>query len=83
MNKTYESYTLESGVETLIANGVGVYYLCVPRSDTISCIVVVNYYSATTLGVVGGFTFRVTERKLYITSASLEDIRVMKIRTKY
>lgn len=82
VNDTYESFSLESGVETQIAYGTGAYYICGPVSDTLSCIAVVNYYSVATLGVVGGLTFRVTERTLYATSDGSSDIRVKKIRTK-
>ena len=82
VNDTYESFSLESGVETQIASGTGAYYICGPVSDTISCIAVVNYYSVATLGVVGGLTFRVAERTLYATSDGASDIRVKKIRTK-
>jgi len=81
VNDTYESFSLESGVETQIAYGTGAYYICGPVSDTLSCIAVVNYYSVATLGVVGGLTFRVTERTLYATSDGSSDIRVKKIRT--
>ena len=81
VNDTYESFSLESGVETQIAYGTGAYYICGPISDTLSCIAVVNYYSVATLGVVGGLTFRVTERTLYATSDGSSDIRVKKIRT--
>ncbi len=82
VNDTYESFSLESGVETQIAYGTGAYYICGPVSDTLSCIAVVNYYSVATLGVVGGLTFRVAERTLYATSDGASDIRVKKIRTK-
>ena len=82
VNDTYESFSLESGVETQIAYGTGAYYICGPVSDTLSCIAVVNYYSVATLGVVGGLTFRVAERTLYATSDGAADIRVKKIRTK-
>lgn len=82
VNDTYESFSLESGVETQIAYGPGAYYICGPVSDTLSCIAVVNYYSVETLGVVGGLTFRVAERTLYATSDGASDIRVKKIRTK-
>lgn len=85
VNSTYEIFSLELGVETQIANGTGSYYICGHLADTISCIAVVNYYTVATLGVVGGLTFRVTERVLYATSdgtSGSSQIRVKKIRTR-
>lgn len=79
LGNTYNSYHLEEGIETEIAKGTGVYYLSNPVSDTISCVVVVNYHTTATLGYNPVITFRVDKSTLYAKSSSILDIRVRKI----
>ena len=79
-----DTYNLEAGVTTLIANRSGVYYVCQQDSDTTSVILAMNYSGIKMLGyTTGGLEFSVSGNKLYVTSQKLLNIRVKRLALRF
>ena len=84
IGNTYSSFTLAKGEETLIANGIGVYYVSNSNLDSVSSLVVINYDDSFILGENGyRIKYRVQESKLYATALlGEESVRVRNIAHK-
>ena len=79
-----DTYNLEAGVTTLIANKSGVYYVCQQDSDTTSLILVMNYGGIQKLGNSAvGIEFSASENKLYVTSQKSLNIRVKRLALRF
>ena len=83
LKNTYNSFTLEKGVEKNIASGTGVYYVSNAYLDSVSALVVVDYDNAFVLGDEYQVEYRVESSVLYATAKiSNHDIRVRTIHKK-
>ena len=70
------SYTLDPGIETLVATGGGMYYIS--SSDSLCATIVVSYLKYDYLGVIptNMVSIRVEKNKIYFTCTAFKQVKV-------
>lgn len=85
LNGIYTDYNLTSGEETMIGDGLGVYYIGEPKGDTISTLAILNYKEEVMQYGYPDVRLKLTSKmsKLYATTTSSSlPIRVYKIQKR-
>ena len=70
------SYTLDPGIETLVATGSGMYYIS--SSDSLCATIVVSYINYDYVGVIPSslVSIRVDKNKIYFTCTASKQVKV-------